>query len=72
MNCRIRNVSGGGEIISPLTCRETLPEEALAFSLRIKDTGCGLKSTRPKTVEIQDIEQGEKEKMLIYHTTYRE
>lgn len=42
------------------------------FSLRIKDTGCGLKSTRPKTVEIQDIEQGEKEKMLIYHTTYRE
>ena len=33
-----------------------------------KDTGCGLKSTRPKTVEIQDVEQGEKEKMLIYHT----
>ena len=37
-----------------------------------KDTGCGLKSTRPKTVEIQDVGQGEKEKMLIYHTTYRE
>ncbi|WP_182432828.1 hypothetical protein [Anaerobutyricum hallii] len=37
-----------------------------------KDTGCGLKSTRPKTVEIQDVEQGEKEKILIYHTTYRE
>ena len=37
-----------------------------------KDTGCGLKSIRPKTVEIQDVRQGEKEKMLIYHTTYRE
>lgn len=34
-----------------------------------KDTGCGLKSTRPKTVEIQDVGQGEKEKMqsIILH-----
>ena len=32
----------------------------------------GNASIRPKTVEMQDVRQGEKEKMLIYHTTYRE
>ena len=62
----------GGETVSPTDMKLSPARKNTGIQPPHKDTGCGLKSTRPKTVEIQDVGQGEKEKMLIYHTTYRE
>lgn len=62
MNCRIRNVSGDGQIISPTDMKENTTRRSIGIQLPHKNTGCGLKSTSPKTVEIQDVRQGEKEK----------
>ena len=73
MNCKIRVTSVvGGETVSPTDMKGSTAGRSIGIQPPHKDTGCGLKSIRPKTVEIQDVRQGEKEKMLIYHTTYRE
>ena len=73
MNCKIRVTSVVGEkTVAPTDMKGNTAGRSIGIQPPHKDTGCGLKSTRPKTVEIQDVGQGEKEKMLIYHTTYRE
>ena len=48
MNCKIRVTSAVAErIASPTDMRLILPEEISAFSLCIRDTGCGLKQYSP-------------------------
>lgn len=51
MNCKIHVTSVvGGETVSPTDRRsEALPKKIPAFSLCIKDTGCGLKQYTWKT-----------------------